>query len=300
MTMRTCGRVVPFGVADGSAGIIMFMEGSTQYFLQITRNTQALEGVFGLVVERAPRALRHLGVLKLDQDFFNARGSRIDRKRDVGIAERAITLAAFGEIKRNDRDVFALRIGPYVGFGPMQDRVNTQMRTRRRGGVELVPEFWRLVANVPSALSAARREHPLLGARGLFVAANAGDQSVEAVFGERTFEAFGLAGGRARRRGQGRIDGVDRWAGLDLQIEAPFLAEGVAKRIHLRKFLAGIDMQGRKRHAAKERLAREPDHDVGIFAERPQQRQLLEPREGFTENVDALRLEGVEVVHRGR
>ena len=57
-------------------------------------------------------------------------------------------------------------------------------------------------------------------------------------------------------------------------------------------------MQRRKRHAAEEGLARQPDHHVGILAERPQQRELLQPREGFAENVDALGFERVEVIHR--
>src|SRR5271169_3503344 len=117
---------------------------------------------------------------------------------DVGIAERAIALAGPGEIERNDRDVFTLGIGPDVGFGPMQDRMHAQMRARWRRGVELIPEFRRLIAHVPSALGAARREHALFGARRLFVAADAGDQSVEAVFGKRELQSFGLARGRSR------------------------------------------------------------------------------------------------------
>jgi hypothetical protein len=58
-------------------------------------------------------------------------------------------------------------------------------------------------------------------------------------------------------------------------------------------------VQCRERHAAKERLARQPDHHVGILAERPQQRELLQARERFPENVDALRLERVEMIHGG-
>src|SRR4029078_2486195 len=103
----------------------------------------------------------------------------------------------------------------------------------------------------------------------------------------------------ARHRWRGRADVVDRWAGLDLEVELPFLAEAIAERVHLRKFLAGIDMQGRKRDAAEEGLARQPDHDVGILAQRPQQRELLQTRERFAQNVDALRLEFVEMIHRG-
>jgi hypothetical protein len=145
----------------------------------------------------------------------------------------------------------------------------------------------------------ARREHALLGARRFLVAANAGDQAVKAIFGQRPFEPLGLARGGARGRRQGRIDGVDRRAGLNLEIELPFLAVAIAERIHLRKFLPGVDVQRRKRHAAEEGLARQPDHHVGIFPQRPQQRELLQPRERLAQNVDALRLEFVEMVHRG-
>src|SRR6202035_2092092 len=88
--------------------------------------------------------------------------------------------------------------------------------------------------------------------------------------------------------------------GSVLRDRSPFLAVAIAKRVHLGKFLAGIDVQRRKRHAAEERLARQPDHHVGILAQRPEQRELLQPREGLAENVDALRFERVEVVHGGR
>src|SRR5205085_315963 len=81
--------------------------------------------------------------------------------------------------------ILALGVGPDVGLGPMQDRMNPQVRARRRRGVELVPEFRRLVTYVPSAFGAARREHPLLGAGGFLIAANAGDQAVETIFGQR-------------------------------------------------------------------------------------------------------------------
>ena len=171
------------------------------------------------------------------------------------------------------------------------------MRAGRRRGVELIPEFRRLIAHVPSAFGAARREHPFLGARRLLVAADAGDQAVEAVFGKCELQSLGLARGGSRGRRQRRIDRLDRRAGFDPEIEIPFLAVAIAKRVHLRKFLAGIDMQGRKRHPPEEGLACQPDHDVGILAQRPQQRQLLQPREGFPENVDALGLERVQMIH---
>ena len=89
-------------------------------------------------------------------------------------------------------------------------------------------------------------------------------------------------------------------ARLDAQIEAPFLRISVAEGVHLRKLLAGIDMHGRKRHAAEESLAREPDHHIGIFSQRPQQSELLQPCKGLAENVNALRLQLVEMIHRRR
>jgi hypothetical protein len=251
------------------------------------------------VIERAAGALRHLGAVEFGQDLVDAGGGRTNRIGDVLIAQRAIALAVLREIERDDRNVFALGVGPDVGFGPMQDRMNAQMRAGRRRSVELVPELRGLIAHVPAAFESARREHALLGAGRFLIAANAGDQAVKAIFGQRPLQPFGLARGGARGRRQGRIDRVDRRAGFDLEIKIPFLAVAIAERVHLRKFLAGVDMQCRKRHAAEEGLARQPDHHVGIFSQRPQQRELLQPRKRLPQNVDALRLELVEMVHRG-
>src|SRR3954453_4974305 len=183
----------------------------------------------------------------------------------------------------------------------MQDRMDAQMRALRRRRIEMIPELRRLVAPVPIALQAARREHTLLGTRGLFIAADAGNQAVEAVFGESHLEALGLARGGTGGRRQPWVDGINRGAGLDGQIEIPLLAVVIAEAIHLRKLLAGVDMEGRERQTAEEHLARQPDHDVGVLAERPQQVDLLEAAEGFAEDIDALGLELVEMVHaRGK
>ena len=137
------------------------------------------------------------------------------------VAERAIALAVACEIERDDRDAFAPRVGPDVDLGPMQDRMDAQMRARRRRGVELVPELRRLVAHVPSAFETARREHALLRARRLLVAADAGDQAVELVLGERELQAFGLARRGAGGGRQRRIDGLDRRAVFDDEVEVP-------------------------------------------------------------------------------
>ena len=175
--------------------------------------------------------------------------------------------------------------------------MDAQMRAGRQPGVEVVPEFRRLVADVPVALEAARGEHPLLGAGRLLVAADAGDQPVEAVLGERELQSFGLARRRAGGGRQRRVDRFERRAWLDDEVEVPFAGVAVAERIHFRKLLAGVHMHDRKRQMAEEGLAREPDHHVGVLAERPQQGELLHAGEGFAEDEDALGFEFVEPVH---
>src|SRR5262245_56855448 len=106
----------------------------------------------------------------------------------------------------------------------MQDRMNAHMRAPRRRCVEVIPKLGRLVADIPSALDASQGEHTLLCAGGFLVATDTGNQAVEAVFGERKLESFGLARGRSRGGRQGRVDIFDRRAGLDDEIELPFLA----------------------------------------------------------------------------
>src|SRR5437588_415109 len=135
MTMRTCGRVVPFGVAEMEVGTSMFI-GSAALASQIARDTQPLECVFG----------------------------------------------------------------------------------------------------------AARGEHAFLGARCLFIPADAGDQAIETAFGEREFQSFCLACRRSRGWRQSRIDSLQRRTGFYPEIELPFLAVAITKRVHLRKFLAGVDV----------------------------------------------------------
>src|SRR5262245_60742256 len=127
----------------------------------------------------------------------------------------------------------------------MQDRMNPQMGAGRRRRVEVVPELRRLVAHVPEAFGAAWGEYPLLRRRSFFIASDAGDQAVETMLGERELEAFGLARGRAGGRRQGRIDRLDRRTRLDHEVELPLLGVVFAERVHLRKFLAGIDMHDR-------------------------------------------------------
>ncbi len=188
-------------------------------------------------------------------------------------------------------------VAPDVDLGPVQQRMDPQMGPGREVGVELVPEFRRLVAEVPLPGVAARAEHPLLGAHALLVAADPGDDAGELVLGDGVAQAQRLARGRAGGGRQGRIHRVHRRALLAQQVELPGGHILVAEGIHFRELLAGVDMHHGKRHPPEERLAGEPDHDVGVLAQRPQHGQPVDAVEGLAQDVDALRFEAVEMVH---
>src|SRR5262249_43051045 len=128
----------------------------TRWRLQITGDAKALERVFRFVVHRAAGALWNLRRFEFRDDVIDGGCVRLHRKGDVGIAKRSVALSVAREIKRDDRDVLAARVGPDVELGPMQDRMDPKMGTRRRRSVEMVPELRRLIAHVPSALETAR------------------------------------------------------------------------------------------------------------------------------------------------
>ena len=71
----------------------------------------------------------------------------------------------------------------------------------------------------------------------------------------------------------------------------------VAVPDHLRQLVVGVDVDQRERHVAEERLARQPQQDRRVLADRPQHAQALEVPEGLAEDEDALLFELVEVVH---
>src|SRR6185312_12589265 len=75
----------------------------TKYPSEIASDTQPLESVFGLVIESAAGALRHLGAVEFGQDFIDARGGGSHRVGDVLVAQRAIALAVLRQIERDDR-----------------------------------------------------------------------------------------------------------------------------------------------------------------------------------------------------
>src|SRR3546814_10665042 len=103
----------------------------------------------------------------------------------------------------------------------MQQRMHADVGAGGEVGLELVPELRRLVAEIPLGVLAARAEHPLLGARRLLVAADAGDHRPQVELGDQPLERLGLARRRARGRRQARVDLLDRRAVALVEVQAP-------------------------------------------------------------------------------
>src|SRR4051794_8833536 len=111
--MRTGGRVEEVRAStDVLWDAAMFME--CAFRSEIAGGAQTLECVLGFVVHGAPGALRGIGRFKLGDDVVEGRRLRRDRRGDVGVAKRAISLAVVREIQGDDRDAFAARVGPDV------------------------------------------------------------------------------------------------------------------------------------------------------------------------------------------
>ena len=171
------------------------------------------------------------------------------------IAERAVALAAAREIEPDHRDALALEVAPDVELGPIEHRVDAQMRRRAAASVMNWSQnsggWSRKSQREPSPRGLKTRS---FAARRLLVAADAGDHAAIAVRRDRHLRPAVLRAAGACRRRKGRIDVLECRAGGDDEVEPPFLGVAVAERIHLGKLLAGIDVEYRKRDAAEEGL----------------------------------------------
>ena len=87
---------------------------------------------------------------------FDREGARVAAQRAVALA------AALVVVERNGGDTFALDIFPDIQLGPIQQGVDAQVGSGGEIGFVLVPEFGRLLADIPLALLVAGREVALL------------------------------------------------------------------------------------------------------------------------------------------
>src|SRR4026208_600665 len=96
---------------------------------------------------------------QLVNDVVHGLGRRFDRGR-AGRATKTAIASSFPlvEIEIDKGNVLELYIFPYVDFRPIQQRMDSDVRPRRKGRLELIPEFRRLIAEIPIAMFVPRRE----------------------------------------------------------------------------------------------------------------------------------------------
>jgi hypothetical protein len=167
-----------------------------------------------------------------------------------------------------------------------------------------VPQLGPLAARVPLAEVVAQREHALLRARALLVAAGAAEARVEPCSAiasssvtvcSRLREARGPVSSCTRPAVDRRLHArhEQRQAGLG--------DEPVAELDHLGEVVARVDVQQRERDAARrERLLGQPQQHDRVLAAGEQQRRPLALGGDLAHDVDRLGLEVVEMAQTCR
>ena len=220
---------------------------------------------------------------------------------------RSIVGALGGEVERHHVEALARDVAPHVLLGPVGEREDAGGLAGAQPAVEQPPHLRPLLARVPAVARGAEREHALLGARGLLVAARAAEGRVETVLIERLLQGLRLHDvGVGRRRVADRVDAARQTLPVRMhdEVEAQRGGGAVAEGDHVAELPRRVDVQHREgRPLGKERLARQVQEDGGVLADRIEQHRLAELRRRLAEDVDALGLEQIEVgdrrVHAG-
>ncbi len=180
------------------------------------------------------------------------------------------------------------------------------MLTGGATGCELVPKLRRLILVIPLEVLRPRAEIALLGARWVFIAADAGDEGVPLVLRHDLLKCRGLQfvchrdriGGvitnrPALRVGPGACAGI--FIDLNDEVEAMVLHRPISVRKHLRELIGGIDMQQGIRDMPAECLLRKPDQHVRVLAHAPRHADVLEIMKRLADQEHTLRLERIKV-----
>ena len=117
-------------------------------------------------------------------------------------------------------------------------------------GIEQVPQFRPLILGIPLALRIAKRVNALLGARLFLVAPRSAKCRVESTRRKRVQQRFRLEQPAASLRAEDkRIRALLQCFAVLMhdQFGADFARVRIAKLDHFRKFVAGVDVQQRKR-----------------------------------------------------
>ena len=245
------------------------------------------------MVVRAARPLGNPRRLEFRYDFRHRAGLRNKLAGARPATQRAVTLAgAPVEIKVGHGNRLAFDVFPDVGFGPLEERMDPQMRVWRKVGLELVPQFRRLVLDIPLHCGRPGTEHTFLGPRRFLVTADANDHRPEAMAVEGLPERILLKQRTALHArqfpiGEGGAGGERLFVARHHQFQTPIPNQPVPERNQFRDLVTGVEVHQRKRNVPEEGLAREPEDHIGIFADAPEHGHFVEVMECLTQNVDA-------------
>ena len=211
--------------------------------------------------------------------------------------------ARFGEVERDDGDVFSVDVLPNVEFRPVGEREDAQAFAGMDAGVENIPEFRALIARVPLAPLIAEGEDAFLSAGPFFIAARATDGGVETAVAQAIEEGGGFKAATAALGAPDERIGtfVERGAvGMDNEIETEFGGVAVAEVDHFLELVGSIDVQeGEGNGAGIEGFLGEAQEDGGIFADGIEQHGSLAFGDDFAHDVNAFRFELLEVTAGG-
>ena len=231
---------------------------------------------------------------QLLDDLVHRLGRGFDRKGAGGAPQAPVPGAVPPiQIEVDKRDILQLDVFPNVEFGPVQQRVDPDVRALREGGFELIPEFRRLIPEVPLAVLVARRKVSFLGPRALLIRPDAEDNAGVPLFFHQLLQRVGLEGCAAGHPPKRMVHPCrQRLLVLaDNQVQAPFAGQPIPVLDHGGDFVAGVDVQERERHVAQEGLAREPQEHRRVFAHGPEHGKIVEVLVRLPQDVDALILE---------
>ena len=110
------------------------------------------------------------------------RASRLDWFRAGCATQTPIPHPVSGEIKINDLYSLPVDVLPNVYFRPVQQRMNADVRSRIKVGLELVPQLRRLILKVPLEVFVAWREISLFCPGSFFVPPDADNDSLIVFF----------------------------------------------------------------------------------------------------------------------
>src|SRR6185295_2676578 len=139
--------------------------------------------------------LRHSGMAQLVNNVVHRFCRRFDRGRAGRAAETPIAGSlTFIEIEIDEGNVFELDVLPNIDFSPIQQRMDPDMCSWRKGRLELIPELRRLIPEIPIAMLVTRREVTFLGSLFFNVSATTENNARIALLLNQLLEPIGFQG----------------------------------------------------------------------------------------------------------